>query len=89
VLDAQPKITLSVKRPKNGSSVSRVVGKVAIPIMDTVDTTLKTSEALGTFEFVLPKNSSSTVRLDLRKHIDTMLTNAIITAAVTDIESIY
>lgn len=89
VLDARPRATLSVRNPKNGSSVARVVGKVALPVMDTVDTTKKIAEVLGNFEFVLPKQASQTNRLDIRKLVDTMIQNAVLTAAVQDIEAVY
>lgn len=89
VLDARPRATLKVTNPKSGSSVARVSGKVVVPVMDTVDTTKKVADIIGTFEFVLPKQATQTNRLDIRKLVDTMITNAIITAAVQDIESIY
>lgn len=89
VLDARARATLSVRNPKGTSSVARVMGKVAVPIMDTVDPSKKVAEVLGTFEFVLPKQATETQRLDIRKMVDTMLTNAVLTAAVQNIEAIY
>jgi len=89
IYDAREKATLSIRLPKNGSSVARVVGKVSIPIMDSVDTTKKVAEAIGTVELVLPKQASETVRLNLRKELDTLLADAVTTAAVQYLESIY
>lgn len=89
VLDARPLATLRVQNPPKGSNVARVSGKVVVPIMDSVDTTLKVAEVLGTFEFVLPKQATETQRLDIRKLVDTMTQNAFITAGVQYIESPY
>lgn len=89
VLDAKKKVTMSVSLPKNGGSVARVKQRVVVPIMDTVDTTKKMAEAYVNIEFVMPKNASDIIRLDLRKYADTLLTNAITTAAVQNLEAIY
>lgn len=89
VLDARPRATLRVTNPKNGSNVARVTGKVVIPVMDSVDTTKKVADVLGSFEFILPKQATETNRLDIRKMVDTMIQNAVTTAAVQYIESIY
>lgn len=89
VLDARPRATLSVKNPKGTSNVARVTGKVAVPIMDLIDPSKKVAEVLGTFEFVLPKQATETQRLDIRKMVDTMLTSAVVTAAVQNVEAIY
>lgn len=89
VFDAREKATLSVRLPKNGSNVVRVTGKLSIPVMDTVDTTKKVSECLGSFELVLPKQATETQRLNLRKQLDTFIANAIVTSAVQSFEGIY
>lgn len=89
VYDARQKVTLSVKLPKSGSQVARVVGRVTLPIMDSVDTTKKIGEAYANVEFVLPKQMSETQRLDLRKEMDTLIQNAVFTAAIQYLESIY
>lgn len=89
VYDARKKLTMSVSLPKNGSSVVRVKQKVLVPIMDTVDANKKVAEAYVYIEAVFPKNTSETVRLDLRKHADTLLTNAVTTAAYQSLEAIY
>lgn len=89
IIDARSKATLSVRQPKPGSSVARVVGKISIPVMDTVDSTKKVSEVLGTFEFVLPKQATETQRLDIRKMMDTMLMHANLTSACQYLETVY
>lgn len=89
VYDAKQSVTMSLSLPKNGSQVVRVKQKVVVPIMDTVNPSLKVAEAYANVEFVLPKNASETVRLDLRKYVSTLLTNAVTTAAVQSLEAIY
>lgn len=89
ILDAKSRLTMSVSLPKNGSTVSRVKQKIVVPIMDTVDATKKVAEAYVNIEFVFPKNTSETTRLDIRKYAATLATNAITTAAVQSLEAIY
>lgn len=89
VFDAKKLVTMSVTLPKNGSSVTRIKQKVSVPIMDTVDTNLKVADAYVTIEAVIPKLASETIRLDLRKYADTLLQNAISTAAYQNLEAIY
>lgn len=89
VYDARWKATMALSLPKNGGTVARLKQRIVIPVMDTVDATKKIGEGYVNIEFVLPKQMSSTNRLDLRKLADTMITNAVTTAGVTDLESIY
>lgn len=89
VYDQKSVASLSVTLPSAKSARCKVKGKVIIPIMDIVNTSLKTDEVIGYFEFVLPKTASQTQRLDIRKYLDTMITNAIVTAAVDNFEGIY
>lgn len=89
VYDGRKVVTMSVKLPKNGSSVVRLKQRIAIPIMDTVDVTKKVAEIYADVLFVIPKQASLTHRLDLRKYVDQLVINAVTTAAVTDFESIY
>lgn len=89
VFDARKKVTMSVALPKNGSSVIRIKQKVVVPVMDAVDATLKVGEAYCNIEAVIPKQASETVRLDLRKYADTLLQNAVSTAAFQNLEAIY
>lgn len=89
VYDAKKKVTMLVSLPKNGSTVARVKQRIMVPIMDSVDATLKVGEAYANIEVVFPKNCSETIRLDLRKYADTLLTNAISTAAFQNLEAIY
>jgi len=87
--DAKQKASLAVKLPKNGSSVVRVSGRIMQPVMDAVDTTKRVAEGVANFELILPKQMTETDRLDLRKKLETLLTNAVSTAAVQNFESIY
>jgi hypothetical protein len=89
VFDARRRASLSVRHPKNGSSVVRIKGRVLIPIMDTIDTTKKVAEAYADVSFVIPKQANQTQRLDLRKYAAELTTNAVMTAAVDLFESVY
>lgn len=89
VYDSRRKVTMSVSLPSNSGSVIRVKQKVTVPVMDAIDTTKKVGEAYVYIESVFPKLASQTTRLDLRKFADTLLTNAVSTAAFTDFENIY
>lgn len=89
IFDSKKKVTMSVALPKGGSSVARIKQRVMIPIMDTVDTNKKVAEAYVTIEAVIPKLASETARLDLRKLADTLLANAVSTAAYQSLEAIY
>lgn len=89
VLDARPMMTLKVTNPPKGSNVARVSGKIVLPVMDTINTQQKIAELIGSFEFVMPKQATETQRLDLRKLLDTLIQNAIVTAGVQNIESVY
>lgn len=89
VYDAKKVVTMSVSLPKGKSTVARVKQKVVIPIMDAIDATKKVGEAYVYIEAVIPKLASETIRLDLRKHADTLLTNAVSTAAYQFLEAQY
>lgn len=89
IFDAKKRVTMAVVRPKPGGSVVRVKQKVLVPLMDAVDTAKKIGEAYASVEIVMPKTMSSTARLDLRKHVETLVSNAVTTAAVTSFEGIY
>jgi hypothetical protein len=87
--DAKRVVTMSVSLPKNGSSVIRIKQKVLVPIMDAVDATKKVGEIYVNIETVIPKLASETNRLDVRKLADTLLQNAVSTAAFQNLEAIY
>lgn len=89
VYDARKRVTMSVTLPKSTGNVTRIKQRVIVPIMDTVDTSLKVAEAYVNIEAVIPKQTSETTRLDLRKFADTLLQNAITTAAFQNLEAIY
>lgn len=88
-LDARPSFSLLVKQPVNGSKVARVSGKLVVPVMDPLDASIRLGECLGSFEFVFHKSATETQRLDTRKLLDTSIQNAIATAAVQYLESVY
>lgn len=89
VYDAKRAITMSLTLPKNGSTVIRSKMKVVIPIMDTIDVSKKVGEAYANIEFVLPKSSALVVREDLRRFAENLLGTAVVTAAVSNFESVY
>lgn len=89
VFDSKKKVTIKVQQPKNGSSVSRVTLRVAVPIMDTVDTSKKVGECLATVNAVIPKVSSEQQRKDIRAFVANLLDHAAVTAAFVNVESIY
>lgn len=89
VIDARPMASLAVKLPSKASNVARVTGKVVVPVMDAVDTAKKIGDCIGSFEIVMPKTATETQRLDVRKLLDTLLVNAVSTAAVQNLESVY
>lgn len=89
VMDGRPAASISVRLPAKGGSVARVIGKVVVPIMDSVDTSLKIGESIGTFELVLPKVATENQRLDIRALLKSLLDNAVTTGAVQNLESVY
>ena len=89
IYDSKKAVTMLVSYPKNGGQVCRIKQKIVIPIMDTVDASKKVAEAYVNIESVIPKNASENVRLDLRKFAETLLTNAVSTAAYQHLEGIY
>lgn len=89
IYDAKKATTMSVTLPKPGGTVTRIKQKIVIPIMDSVNTSLRIAEASIFIEAVIPKTASQTQRLDLRKHASTLLDNAVSTAAFTSLEAIY
>lgn len=89
IYDSKKAATMLVTYPKNGSSVCRIKQKIVVPIMDTVDASLKVGEAICNIDVVLPKNCSETTRLDLRSFASELLANAVSTAAFQNLEGIY
>lgn len=89
VLDGKKSATMSMSLPANGSSVARLKQRISIPIMDKVDTTKKVAEAYVNIEYVLPKQASLTNRLDLRAFLVDLSGEALTTASLTNLESIY
>lgn len=89
VMDAQPSLTISLRRPKVGSNVSRAQLKIAVPKMDPVDVTKKVAENYVNIEFVFHKNSSATERLDVNAFAKSLLANALLTTMITNVEGVY
>lgn len=89
VLDAQPGVSISLRRPKNGSNVVRAQMKITVPKMDTVDTTKKIAENYVNIEFVFSKTSSTTERLDVNAYAKALLAHATVVSMLTNVETIY
>lgn len=88
-LDSRYAISLGVQLPKNGSQVARVTAKVVIPVMDPVDSTVKTGELIGTVSFVLPKTATEAQRADILALTANFLADPSVVAGVKSLESIY
>jgi len=80
VLDQRFKLTLSVRQPKNGSQVYRVIGKLILPVFDADTPPKSVGTALATVEFVIPKGMAIADRYDLVA----ILTNWIAGSATTN-----
>lgn len=87
--DASKRVTFSMISPTSRSTRARLRLKVAIPIMDPVLTTRKADELIANVELVLPKSSTLADRKDLRAYIADLLTDAVVTNAVNNFESVY
>jgi len=72
--------TLSVK--ENAAGTTRVVAKLTLPAMDSVDATIKAFETIGSFEMVFPNRASLQRRKDQKAMLADFLSDAIVTAAV-------
>jgi len=88
-IDERRGLTLSVKLPKVGGQVARVTAKVVIPVMDSVNTTLKVGESICNMEFVFSKRATLNQRKDMLAFAKNYLANAAITAAVENLEAVY
>lgn len=89
ILDAKRRASISVTLPKNGSVVSRVKGKIVVPVMDTVETTKKIGEVIVNIDAAIPKVASETQRLDALAFAKNLLGHANMTAAFQNLEAIY
>lgn len=72
--------SLSCKENSNGTF--RVVGKLTLPAMDSVDATVKSFETIGSFEMVFPNRASLVRRKDQKAMLIDFLGDAVVTAAV-------
>jgi len=86
--DTRQSLSLSVRLPKAGGSVARVVAKATIPLTD-LNTGKKVGEAIFTGEFVLPAMATQEIREALLANATEFLAAAAVTDAVTNLESIY
>ncbi len=90
VYDANKRLSLSVRRPTKGSQVIRVQLKLAHPLMDATDTTLKIGECLISVEAVFPKRAAQADRDLLMGDLVYMLNeDSAITNAFSILASVY
>jgi len=89
IYDAKSIVTVSTKVPNSKSTKARLKAKVVVPLMDSVNTTLKVDELVINLDMAIPKNMGLTPRLDARKYIDTLVQNALVTAFLTSFEGVY
>lgn len=87
--DSRSLLTYSMTLPKSNASRVRLKGKLAIPIMDSVDATKKVDELIATFELSLPKNAGMTPREDLRALFVSFLQSAVVTSGLKYFENVY
>jgi hypothetical protein len=85
VLDARESVSLSVRLPQKGSQVARVQLKYVLPIMDSVDSTLKKGEAICNVEFVIPKTMTEAQRVRLLTALSMPYVDPVDTGATPDI----
>lgn len=89
IYDAKSFVSISSKVPNARSTKARFKGKVTVPLMDPVDPTKKIDEAIAAIDIAFPKNMGLTQRLDLKAYVDSLVSNAILTAFATSFEGIY
>lgn len=89
MLDAQYVVTQSLTVPKTNGQMIRLKQRVMIPLFDAIDTTKKIGEAYANVEIVAPRYSTDSVRKDLRAYAKSLLGNAVTTAALGNLESVY
>lgn len=89
VLDARRALSLSVRTPAKGGTVSRVLLKIAAPQMDSVDPTKKIGENIANLEFVMHKQSALDTRKDLLAFVTGALADPAVVAAVNNYQSVY
>jgi hypothetical protein len=72
----------SLSCKENSSGTFRITGKLVLPAMDAVDTTVKSFETIGSFEIVFPNRASLQRRKDQKAMLIDFLGDAVVTAAV-------
>jgi hypothetical protein len=90
-----PMVTISSREPVNGSENYKVSAKVILPVLETISGTsyagIVASPTLAynltfTGEFILPSRSTLAVRKDILAYAKNLLSNAVVTAVVQDLD---
>lgn len=89
VFDLRRHLSLGVRLPRNGSTVARITAKVVVPVPDPVDSSKKLGDAIGSVEFVLPKNMTQDQRNEIGALVLSFLQSDEVVAALDTLESIY
>lgn len=82
VLNLQPLASVALKET---TDLRKVSGSVSFPVLNA--TTGIVSSSYGNFEYKLVKAHSSTDRLDVRKRLQALIVDAVVTAAVDNGET--
>lgn len=93
-----PVISIMLRNPTKGSRNYRITGKIVIPTLEVTAPSTATGiqpaptkayDILGTFEFVIPERSTSVERAEALALARSYFADAVVTSAVTDLESVY
>lgn len=89
LLSARQDVKMSITENNNGTS--RVRGSVTLPVVATDTAGVKSIQHknLFSFEFVLPSSSAAADRKDIMAYAKNLLSHAIVTSAVVDLERQY
>jgi hypothetical protein len=91
-----PRISVQTRRSSKSSRNQKVTFKVATPVLETVSNSTVSGIApaptvayanLFVGEFILPERSSLDSRKDLLAFVKNLFANAVVTSAITDLES--
>lgn len=89
VFDANHTVTASVSLPGVNGKVSRVKHRVTVPIMDSVDVSVKLGEMVANVEFILPKMSSVAQRTVLLSYVNALLATSMAADNVIGLEGTF
>lgn len=90
-----PQVTISSREPVNGSDNFKVTAKVILPVLEAISGSsyagIVASPTLAynlTFnaEFILPSRSTLPVRKDILAYAKNLISNAVLTAVVQDLD---